>query len=120
MWWREKFDKMYLPMTLVEGSKIPLRCTHCGREVAETLHTRSSYHVDYYLLHTGEVQPTTVARPDDPAGVITILKLSRVNIVVTCADCYQQPNVRQERESLFRPEQVQAMEQEGGVEPPAH
>jgi hypothetical protein len=111
---------MYLPMTLVEGSKIPLRCTHCGREVAETLHTRSSYHVDYYLLHTGEVQPTTVARPDDPAGVITILKLSRVNIVVTCADCYQQPNVRQERESLFRPEQVQAMEQEGGVEPPAH
>jgi len=100
---------MFSLMTLVEGSKIPLRCTHCGREVAETLHTRSSYHVDYYLLHTGEVQPTTVARPDDPAGVITILKLSRVNIVVTCADCYQQPSVRQERELLFRPEQAPAM-----------
>ena len=58
------------------------------------------------------MQPTTVARPDDPAGVITILKLSRVNIVVTCADCYRQPNVRQERELLFRPEQAQAMGQE--------
>lgn len=96
-------------MTAAEGSKIPLHCTHCGREVAETLHTRSSYHVDYYLLHTGDVQPTTVARPDDPSGVITILKLSRVNIVVTCADCYQQPDVRQERELLFRPEQAQGM-----------
>jgi hypothetical protein len=105
---------MYLLMTAAEGTKIPLHCTHCGREVTETLHTRSSYHVDYYLLHTGEVQPTTVARPDDPTGVVTILKLSRVNIVVTCADCYQQPHVRQERELLFRPEQVRAMGQEGG------
>jgi hypothetical protein len=110
---------MHAQMTLVEGSKIPLRCTHCGREVAETIHTRSSYYVDYYLLHTGEVQPTTVARPDDPAGVITILKLSRVNIVVTCADCYRQPNVRREREFLFRPEQAPAMGQEGGAVAPA-
>jgi len=112
---------MYLLMTATEGSKIPLHCTHCGREVAETLHTRSSYHVDYYLLHTGDVQPTTVARPDDPAGVITILKLSRVNIVVTCADCYRQPNVRQERELLFRPEQAQPIgSEEGSAEPPTH
>src|SRR5512139_2814646 len=80
---------MHLPMSTVEGSKLALRCTHCGREVAETVHTRSSYQVDYYLLHTGEVQPTTVARPDDPAGSITVLKLLRVNTVITCADCYR-------------------------------
>jgi hypothetical protein len=104
---------MPLLMATAEG-RIPLRCTHCGREVAETLHTRASYHVDYYLLHTGDVQPTTVARPDDPAGVMTILKLSRVNIVVTCAECYRQPGVQEERELLFRPEQAQAVRQEEG------
>lgn len=104
MWRRGKFDKMHLPMSSPESSKIPLRCTHCGREVAETIHTRSSYRVDYYLLHTGEVQPTTIARPDDPSGTVTILKLLRVSTVVTCADCYRQPDVRQERELLFRPE----------------
>ena len=120
MWCREKFDKMHVVMTAAEGNKVPLRCTHCRREVAETLHTRSSYHVDYYQLHTGDVQPTTVARPDDPAGVITILKLSRVNVVVTCADCYRQPNVRQERELLFRPEHAQALGQEGGTGPSMH
>jgi hypothetical protein len=105
---------MHSLMTTAEGNKIPFRCTHCGREVAETLHTRSSYHVDYYQLHTGDVQPTTVARPDDPGGTVTILKLSRVYVVVTCADCYRRPNVRQEREALFRPEQAQGMRQQEG------
>lgn len=106
---------MPLPMSTAEVSKVALRCTHCGREVAETLHTRSSYQVDYYLLHTGDVQPTTVARPDDPSGSITVLKLLHVNTVVTCADCYRQPDVRQERETLFRPELAPARAREGST-----
>ncbi len=95
---------MHVPMSLPESSKTPLHCTHCGREVVETMHTRASYRVDYYLLHTGDVQPTTVARPDDPSGTMTVLKLIRPTTVITCADCYRRADIRQQREVLFRPE----------------
>lgn len=84
--------------------KSPLRCHHCGREVAETVHTRSSYRVDYYVLHTGDVEPMTLVRSDDVAPLVTFLKLLRPSEVVTCVDCYRQPQVREERELLFRPE----------------
>src|SRR3972149_6623044 len=91
-------------MSGTDAGKIALRCHHCGREVSETTHTRSSYRVDYYLLHTGEVEPMTIQRTDDPAGAITVLKLLRAITLVTCADCYRQPQVQEERELLFRPE----------------
>lgn len=99
-------------MSTADASKTPLRCSHCGREVTETVHTRSSYRVDYYLLHTGEVEPTTIQRADDPSGVVTVLKLSRANTVVTCAECYRQPKVREERDLLFRPELAADVERE--------
>ncbi len=99
-------------MSVIEGSKTPLHCTHCGREVAETMHTRAAYRVDYYLLHTGDVQPATVARPDDPSGTMTVLKLIRPTTVVTCADCYRRADVRQQREVLFRPELTTPMQAE--------
>lgn len=85
-------------------SKVGLRCSHCGREVVETVHTRSSYHVDYYVLHTGAAEPMTIRRPDDPDWVMTVLKLSEPRTVVTCTDCYRQPQIQEERELLFRPE----------------
>ena len=91
-------------MSGTDAGKIALRCHHCGREVSETTHTRSAYQVDYYLLHTGEVEPITIQRTDDPAGSISALKLLRGTTIVTCADCYRQPQVQQERELLFRPE----------------
>ena len=86
------------------ASKLSLHCSHCGREVAETVHTRSSYEVDYYILHTGPVEPMTIQRPDDPYGAVTVLKLSEPRTVVTCAHCYRQPKIQEERELLFRPE----------------
>lgn len=79
------------------------RCHNCGRPVDETVHTRSTYRVGFYALHTGEVEPVRVARPDDGA-TITVLRLVRPFEVLTCADCYRQPSVRAERERLFRPE----------------
>jgi hypothetical protein len=91
-------------MSSVSVAKRILNCTHCGREVAETRHTRSSYRVDYYALHTGEVEPTTQARSDDPTALVSFLKLLRPTEVVTCVDCYRQPHVRARREVLFRPE----------------
>lgn len=81
-----------------------LRCSHCGRELAETMHTRASYRVDYYALHTGDVEPMTMAPTDESAPLVTFFKLLRPSDVLTCVDCYQQPQVRRERELLFRPE----------------
>jgi hypothetical protein len=91
-------------MSGADGSKTHLRCHHCGREVSETRHTRTTYRVDYYALHTGDVEPTTMARSDDPADVVTVMRLVRAVEIFTCIDCYRRPSVRRERELLFRPE----------------
>ena len=85
-------------------------CSHCGRLVEETLHTRTSYRVDYYELHTGDVEPVTLSREDAPS--MTILKLLSANEIVTCVDCYREPGVRAQRERLFRPEMMALTEQE--------
>jgi len=91
-------------MSAAGASKVSLHCTHCGRPVAETVHTRSSYAVDYYSLHTGAVESMTVQRTDEPYGTITVLKLIESRTVVTCADCYRQPSIQEARDLLFRPE----------------
>lgn len=85
-----------------------LHCSHCGRPVAETIHTRNSYRVGYYSLHTGDVEPTTIQRGDDEP--VTVLRLITARDVITCGDCYRMPRVRLERERLFRPEQSGAAE----------
>jgi hypothetical protein len=89
-------------MSEVSGRPTGLHCHHCGREVAETTHTRSSHRVDYYALHTGDVEPTTIRRGD--VTVVTAFKLLTRHDVVTCVNCYRQPRIREEREALFRPE----------------
>ena len=91
-------------MSGADATKTQLRCHHCGRELAETMHSRSTYQVDYYALHTGDVEPTTMARSDDPADLMTVMRLVRAFEVFTCVDCYRQPAVRRERELLFRTE----------------
>ena len=68
------------------------------------MHTRSTYRVDYYTLHTGDVEPTTMARSDDPSDVVTVMRLVRAFEISTCVDCYRQAPVRRERELLFRTE----------------
>jgi len=78
------------------------------------MHTRSTYRVDYYALHTGDVEPTTMARSDDPADLVTVMRLVRAIEIFTCADCYRQPSVRRERELLFRTE-LQAPDEEAAL-----
>lgn len=82
---------------------VRLRCTHCGRPVRETLHTRSSYRVDYYSMHTGSVEPSFLSRHDSDEA-FGYLRLIEPTEVISCADCYRDPRVREERERLFRPE----------------
>ncbi len=91
-------------MPSVEVGKVPLRCTHCGREVRETVHTRAAYRVDYYGLHTGEVEPVLMTRSEETDVATTVLRILRPYEVFTCVDCYGQRCVREERERLFRPE----------------
>ena len=79
------------------------RCHHCGRPVHETMHTRTGFNVDFYSLHTGEVEPVTLSRPDEN-GDITVMRLLNPIEVITCVECYQRAAIRDERERLFRPE----------------
>ncbi len=86
----------------MDPQKVPLHCMHCGRPVLGTRHTRTSYRVDYYTLHTGVVEPVTVQRADD--STVTVFRLLDPVNVVTCVECYKEREVREERERLFRPE----------------
>ncbi len=92
---------MALPRPPLANSN--LRCSHCGRPVKETAHTRSSYRVDYYSMHTGDVEPLLVkVEEDEPPAVFQ--RLLHPVEVVTCAECYKCPDVQRERERRFRPE----------------
>lgn len=86
------------------GERLPPRCDHCGRPVRETRHTPTSYRVDYYSMHTGEVEASSLA--GDGLERVSFLKLLTPIEIITCADCYQQPAVREEREQRFRPERL--------------
>jgi hypothetical protein len=81
------------------------RCTHCGRVVYETRHSRTSYRVDYYSLHTGAVEPVTLIVEDEDVRM-TFQKLVTSTDVITCVDCYCAPAIRGERERRFRPERA--------------
>lgn len=79
-------------------------CHHCGREIEETKHTRSSYRVGSYELHGGEVEEVTRVQPEEEGGTMTYLRLLEPRVFYTCADCYRLRAVSEERELLFRPE----------------
>jgi hypothetical protein len=83
-----------------------LHCTHCGRRVTPTRHTRTGYRVDYYSVHTGEVEPTAIHRSDDTT--ITVYRLLTAVDVITCVECYRRADVQAERNRLFRPEATRA------------
>jgi len=84
-----------------------LRCDHCGRAVNETLHTAAGYRVDYYPLHTGDVEPASLTT--DGGAQISFLKLLVPLEIVTCANCYELASVQRERDERFRPERSAAL-----------
>lgn len=69
-------------------------CRHCGRDVNETVHTRASYVVDGYVLHTGPTDTTVVRRPDSDDVAFVYQRLLRPVTLVTCARCYADPERR--------------------------
>jgi hypothetical protein len=79
------------------------RCDHCGRTVRETMHERSTYVVDAFVLHTGDTEPAVVRRADSDAVAFTYRRLIRPVAIVTCADCYADPAVRSRHETWRHP-----------------
>jgi len=104
-------DAPSIPPAGPEAHGEPTRCSHCGRPVAETVHTRTSYRVDYYELNTGPVEPATLRHGED-GPVQTYQRLLAHQRVVTCSSCYRDPAVLEERERRFRPEAYEVGEEE--------
>lgn len=84
-----------------------LKCDHCGRPVSETLHTRTSYVVDYYSVYSGHGEVCRVNADDGQRSVAYVKLLDRFDIT-TCVECYGQPAVRADREERFHPERAAA------------
>jgi hypothetical protein len=72
-----------------------MQCFHCGRNVRGTIHTRTSYEVDYYLLHTGQTQWEFFLNPKQDLPPFRYLKLTQPIDVLTCVQCYARPEIRQ-------------------------
>ena len=89
-------------------SNTPRRCHHCGREVDETKHTRTSYRVDYYEVHGGEVEPVAMRKSEDADEVVIVFRLIAPTEAYTCVDCYRLPEALDERALLYRPETADA------------
>lgn len=87
------------------GTEVALRCTHCGRPVRDTLHTRTSYRVDYYALHSGHGERHTVGG-DERGYANTYVRLLDRFDVITCTDCYGRAVIQAERDRQFRPERT--------------
>ena len=85
------------------------RCSHCGRLVHETHHTRADFLVDFYELHTGQVEAAVLRRSEDGPGQ-PYWRLLVPELVVTCRDCYRDPQIQDERERRFRPERSEQLE----------
>ena len=93
------------PRDPIRPGDAPLRCDHCGRPVSETQHTRTSYAVDYYSLHTGNGEVCWLSADDGQRSIAYVKLLDRFD-VTTCAECYTRPSIRAEREERFHPERV--------------
>jgi hypothetical protein len=92
----------------------PLRCDHCGRAVRETLHTRTSYDVDYYSVHSGHGEVCSFIGDDGQRGATYVKLLDRFD-VISCVQCYRQAAVQAERERCFQPERdATGLRPEGG------
>ena len=78
-----------------------MQCTHCGREVQETIHRQKSYIVDYYLLHTGHTELTFLTKPREDTLFLHYLKLTEPIDIITCVQCYAYPNIRQRLDDDF-------------------
>lgn len=78
-----------------------MQCSHCAREVRETTHTQKGYRVDYYLLHTGRTEWSFFKDPKEDAPPLRYLRLSQPVDILSCTECYANPQIKQRLEEDF-------------------
>ena len=78
-----------------------MQCTHCGREVRETIHWQKTYKVDYYLLHTGQTEWEFFTNLKEGAAPLRYLKLTQPIDIITCVRCYAYREIQQRLDDDF-------------------
>ena len=78
----------------------------------ETQHTRTSYTVDYYSVHSGHGEVCSFVGEDGQRGSTYVKLLDRFD-VISCAQCYRKASVQAERDHRFQPERDAAALQQG-------
>jgi len=81
-----------------------LYCSHCGREVSETIHSKKypeGFRVDYYVLVTGQLAPRVIKNPKDESIQIEFFKVENPRQVITCCDCLQLHDVQEKLDQAF-------------------
>ncbi|MBI2371312.1 MAG: hypothetical protein HYV08_13965 [Deltaproteobacteria bacterium] len=79
-----------------------MTCSYCGRGVHPTRHSRQGYQVDYYLWHTGRIQPASVQGGSDEAPSKQFFLLVEPVDIITCVDCLARPEVLEDVERKYR------------------
>lgn len=94
-----------------------LKCKFCGRDVKETVHSKKlprGFHVDYYLVWTGELTPVVMKSPRDEREVMQFYKVDRLLPLVACCDCFEKEDVKAELERAFTEVPEVSVPQENG------
>ena len=79
-------------------------CRSCGRAVHETVHTRTTFVVDGFVLHTGPTEPTAVRRADSDEVAFVYQRLLQPVRLVTCATCFRDAAARAAHLSWTQPD----------------
>ncbi|OGP95586.1 MAG: hypothetical protein A2W10_03505 [Deltaproteobacteria bacterium RBG_16_55_12] len=65
------------------------------------MHTQKGYRVDYYLLHTGRTEWASLNDPKDDAPPLRYLRLSNPVDIISCIECYADPQIKKRLEEDF-------------------
>jgi len=85
------------------GGRIVGHCRFCGRAVSETVHGRGAYVVDGFVLHTGESEAAMIRQAESDAIVLVYQRLLRPVVLLTCRECYADPERRGRHQSWVFP-----------------
>lgn len=71
-----------------------MRCSHCGREVMPTIHTKDGYTVDYYSLITGNLVPVMLDETETGEETFQYYKIEQMIELITCVSCWKDPEIK--------------------------
>jgi len=69
-----------------------MQCSKCKRHLEPTMHTRSGYKVEAYMLHTGSAVPVIMLEESDEEK--KFMKIEDPRIVTICDKCIKKAEVK--------------------------